>query len=225
MPKLMQKEIDKIKRKLLELAARVEDSVRLAVKSIDFQDVELAQKVIDGDQLIDEMEVDLEEDCLKVLALHQPVAGDLRFIVAVLKINNDLERIGDLSVNIAKRTLLMANFERMGITFNFPAMAELAQKMLKKSVDALVNANTALAYELWEDDDQVDEINREMYQRVQAEILKHPEKIECLIIQLTVSRVLERIADHTLHIAESVIYLVDGEIIRHKSIAHRLAGG
>jgi phosphate transport system protein len=189
----------------------------LATKSLDSRDGNLAAKVIEGDLHIDHLEVDLEEDCLKVLALYQPVAIDLRFIVAVLKINSDLERIGDLAVNIAERASFLATQRRVEIPIDFLTMSEKAQGMLRKSLDALANLDANLAYKVCASDDEVDAMNREMYRLVQDAIRKHPERLECLIHMLSASRHLERIADLATDISEDVIYMVKGEIIRHRT--------
>jgi phosphate transport system protein len=211
------KEIEKIKKMILALSAMVEESVQRAVKSLDMRDAALAQRVIDHDLDIDKKEVDVEEDCLKILALHQPVAIDLRLIIAVLKINNDLERIGDLAVNIAERSLFLAGQDRLPMRFNFVRMGEKAQTMLRKSLDSLVNLDPDLAREVCAADDEVDAMNREAYLQVQASIRRHPDKMEALIHLLSVSRHLERIADHATNIAEDVIYMCEGTIVRHHS--------
>lgn len=212
----LQREIEKLKKYILALSALVEESLHKAIKSLLERDEKLARQVIKGDEDIDQMEVDVEEECLKILALHQPVAIDLRFIVAILKINNDLERIGDLAVNIAKRAVFLSTKESVGIEFDFPRMVEIAKSMLKQSIDALVNMDTALANKVCASDDEIDSLNREMYRQIQDAIRKYPERMECLVNLLTVSRHLERIADHATNIAEDVIYMVEGEIIRHK---------
>ncbi|MEW6378522.1 MAG: phosphate signaling complex protein PhoU [bacterium] len=217
MPQHLQREIEKLKRNLLSLSTLVEESVQKAVKSIEQRNTKLAVSVIENDLKIDHTEVDVEEECLKVLALYQPVAIDLRFIVAVLKINNDLERIGDLAVNIAERATFLAAQSKVNIPFDLAGMAEKAQLMLRQSLDALVNMDSQLAREVCASDDEVDAINREMYSQVQAGINRHPEEVESLIHLLSVSRHLERIADHATNIAEDVIYMVDGEISRHKT--------
>ncbi|MFA6241892.1 MAG: phosphate signaling complex protein PhoU [Candidatus Hydrogenedentales bacterium] len=213
----MQREFEKLKKKLLALSALVEESVVNAVKSIRDHDAALAHQVIDGDMAIDEREVDIEEECQKVLALHQPVAHDLRFIIAVLKINNELERIGDASVNIAERSLFLVKDERIDIPFDFTGMAEKAHDMLHRSLDALVNEDASLAFAVIAADDEVDAINREMYGQVKDGIRRHPEHLEALIHLLSVARHVERIGDHASNIAEDVIYLIKGEIVRHKS--------
>jgi phosphate transport system protein len=147
MPYRLVSELEKIKKHVLTLGAVVEERVHKAVQAIDERDENIARQVIDGDPVIDQMEVDLEEECLKILALHQPVAIDLRFLVAVLKINNDLERIGDLAVNIAERAAFLAVNPKTDIPFDFPTMSEIVKTMLKKSLDSLVKMNDSLAME------------------------------------------------------------------------------
>jgi phosphate transport system protein len=193
----------------------VENAVHLAVKSVSERDAEMARSVIDGDEEIDQAEVDLEEDCLKLLALYQPVAIDLRYIVAVLKINNDLERIGDLALNIAERAVLLEGLPPCEIPFDFQGMAEKAKAMLRKSLDALVELDPNLASEVCRADDEVDAINREMYLIVEKGMRENPDQIETLMLMLGISRLLERIADHATNIAEDVIYMTTGQIVRH----------
>jgi phosphate transport system protein len=163
------------------------------------------------------MEVEVEESCLKILALYQPVAIDLRFIIAVLKINNDLERVGDLAVNIAERAIFLATQPEVNVELDFTTMAVKTQEMLKKSLDALVNLNAGLAREVCACDDEIDAINRQMYLTVQDAMNTHPDQIEPLTHLLSASRHLERIADHATNIAEDVIYMIEGEIVRHKT--------
>jgi len=217
MAKHLQREIENLKKKLLALGARIETSVRDATLSIEKRDAELAQKIIADDINIDNTEVEIEEDCLKILALHQPVAIDLRFIVAVLKINNDLERIGDLAVNIAERAVFLAGQPKVNISIDLVDMAHNAQLMLKHSLDALINHDAKLAHKVCAGDDIVDRMNRQMYLKVQESILKKPEQISSLIHLLSASRHLERIADHATNIAEDVIYMTEGQIARHRT--------
>jgi len=224
MPRHLQREIEKLKKKILGLGAVVEESVQKAVRAMQDRDVELANKIINNDVETDRMEVDVEEECLKILALYQPVATDLRFIVAVLKINNDLERIGDLAVNIAERGAFLATQGRINIPFNFDDMVAKTQSMLKRSLDALVNHDAELAREVCLADDEVDAINRQMYIQVQDGIRAHPEQLEALIHLLSTSRHLERIADHATNIAEDVIYMIEGEIVRHRTEDYRETG-
>ena len=217
MPKHLQREIGKLKKNILHLGTVVEESLQKAVKALQRRDDVLARSVIETDPDIDEMEVRVEEECLKVLALHQPVAIDLRFIVAVLKINSDLERIGDLAVNVAERAIFLASREPVDIPFDFAGMAWKAQAMLKKSLDALVNLDVDLARKVRAADDDVDAMNRQMYRQVEQGIREHPDRLESLIQLLSASRHLERVADHATNIAEDVIYMLEGEIVRHKT--------
>jgi len=216
MPRHLQREIEKLKKKILSLGALVEENVQRAVKSISDRDLKLANLVLGADPEIDQMEVDIEEDCLKILALNQPVAIDLRFIIAVLKINNDLERIGDLAINIAERSAFLATKENVRIPFDFPGMSGLAQAMLKKSLDSLVNLDSKSAREVIVSDDRIDAMHREMYTQIAEGIRRNMDQLDSYINLLAVSRQLERIADHATNIAEDVIYMVDGEIARHR---------
>jgi len=211
----LHKEIEAIKKELLTLGAVVEERVATAVKSLSKRDISLAEKIIDGDNDIDDMEVELEESCLKILALHQPVAIDLRVIIAVLKINNDLERIGDLAVAIAERAASLAAMREIPLPFDFARMSARVQEMLRKSLDALVQWNIGLANDVCILDDDVDEENRAMYRNVREAMTQHPDQIEQLLGCLSVSRYLERIADHATNIAEDVVYLISGSIVRH----------
>ncbi len=211
----LQKEIEVLKKELLALGAIVEERVTMAVKSLSRRDITLARRIIEGDNDIDDMEVELEENCLKILALHQPVAVDLRVIIAVLKINNDLERIGDLAVAIAERALDLSSVREIPLPFDFIGMSTRVQEMLRKSLDALVEWNIGLANDVCVLDDGVDEENRAMYRNIPEAIKQHPGQIEQLLGCLSVSRYLERIADHATNIAEDVIYLISGSIVRH----------
>lgn len=213
----MKREIGKLKKMLLSLCDVVESSFVQAVKSIKQKDSALAKKVIEADVEIDQMEINLEEECLKILALYQPVAIDLRFIITALKINNDLERIGDLAVNIAERSEFLAKQKKVDVPFDLDKMVEKTQLMLRSSLEALVDMNCDLAHRVCADDDEVDNMNRRMFEIVQDRIRAHPEHIEPLIHLLSASRHLERIADHATNIAEDVIYMVEGKIVRHKA--------
>lgn len=213
----LKKEINRLKRDILSLSAVVEENVRKAVVSVGRRDAALALEVITSDKEIDEMEVELEEECLKILALHQPVAADLRFIVAVLKINNDLERIGDLAVNIAKRSRALAKGPVVDAPVTLGEMMEKARSMLHRSLDALVDTDPAMAKEVLVLDDDVDEMHKSIYEEVRGKIEARPETAGQLIQFLTVSRNLERIGDQATNIAEDVIYLTEGKIIRHRA--------
>ena len=218
MTKHFRRELDKINKDLLVLGSMVEERVQLALKSVDAIDAHLAEKIIKTDYEIDEMEVEIEEECLKALALYQPVAIDLRFVIAVIKINNDLERIGDQAVNIAERVITISKSSGAhGFFFDYAAMGEKTQKMLQMSLDALINMDVDLAYKVLTLDDEVDKIKSDAYDRIKIAIEENQDRIGYLINLLLVSRHLERLADHTTNIAEEVIYLIEGEIVRHAS--------
>ena len=216
MPVRLQKELQKLKKRILSLGTMVEERVRMAIKAVQTRDDNLGRKIIDADREIDEIEVEIEEECLKILALHQPVAVDLRFIAAVIKINNDLERIGDQAVNIAERVVSIARRPPVTVPFDYKLMAEKTEAMLRESLDALVNLDADLAHKVCLKDDEVDDMNREIYDKVKEAIRSHPDRVGYMINLLLVSRHLERIADLTTNIAEEVIYMVEGEISRHR---------
>ena len=221
MSKHLEREIESLKKLILALSATVEDNVYKAVRSLTERDSALAEEIIKSDVSIDQTEVAIEEECLKVLALNQPVAGDLRFLVAILKINNDLERMGDLAVNIAERAMFLATREKPDVPLNLPLMAEKTKAMMKKSLDSLMKQDTALAYEVLATDDEIDAMNREMYAQIQNAIRRKPEQLESFIHLLSCSRHLERIADHATNIAEDVIYMIEGIIVRHRAEDYR----
>ncbi len=211
----LQKEIASLKEKIIYMGTEVEDRVYQATVSLINRNEKMAQAVLTGDHNIDLLEVTIEEDCLKLLALHQPVANDLRFIISVLKINSDLERVGDLAVGIAERSLFLIDQPSIAIPFDMSAMMNTVESMLTRSIEALVNQDVQKAYRVRAEDDRVDAMNREMYALVTSEIPKHPEHINILLQNLSISRHLERIADHASNIAEDVIYMVNAEIVRH----------
>ncbi|MGD9205284.1 MAG: phosphate signaling complex protein PhoU [Desulfobacterales bacterium] len=204
-----------MKKRILALGALVEERVQMAIKAIDTNDSDLADKIIKSDYEIDEMEVEIEEECLKVLALHQPVAIDLRFLIAVIKINAELERIGDQAVNVAERVGVTAKREQLDFYFDYAAMGEKVQAMLKRSLDAFIHLDYDMAFKVVLMDDEVDKIKDEAYDQIKNAIGANPDKIGYLINLFLISRHLERLADHTTNIAEQVVYLVEGDIIRH----------
>ena len=212
------RELENLKKRILSLGAMVEERVHMAIKAIDTRDGNLAAKIIAADREIDETEVEVEEECLKILALYQPVAGDLRLITAVIKITNDLERIGDEAVNIAERVSNIARRVPVTVSFDYVLMAEKAEFMLKSSLDALVKLDADLAYKVCLLDDEVDVMNRAVYDKVKDAIPDQPEGAGYLINFLLVARHLERIADHATNIAEEVIYMIKGVISRHPKV-------
>ena len=212
----LEREIQKLKRKLLSLSALIDEQLQLAVRAVIDRDEELAREVRERDEEVDRLEVEVEEECLKILALHQPVAVDLRFIISVLKINNDLERIGDLTVNISRKTLAFEGLLLVELSFELPDMSRKVQAMLRDSLDALVNFDASLASEVCARDNEVDAMKRTVRREVERVVCEHPEQAKSLLRLAAVTRNLERIADLATNIAEDAIYLIDGKIVRHK---------
>jgi phosphate transport system protein len=215
MARHLQRELERLKKRILSLGAMVEERVRTATRALEQRDMARAAQIISTDYEVDEREVEVEEECLKILALHQPVAVGLRFLTAVIKINNDLERIGDEAVNIARCVTLIARKAPLDVNLDFRAMAEKTQAMLKSSLDSLVNLDLDIAFRVLTLDDEVDEIHSSMYDQVKELIQKHPDRVGYLMNHYLISRYLERIADHATNIAEEVVYMIEGEIVRH----------
>ena len=216
MARHIEHQIAQLKNSILQFGTIVEESISRSNTALFKQDVELAQKVIADDTEIDRLEVELEEECLKVLALYQPVAADLRFVVAVLKINNDLERIGDLASNIAKTVSQLTITGPLELPEEISSMAKQVEEMVKNSLDAVVKANPDLARQVRKEDDIVDAGRHTVRKLVIQQIKKDPEKVEGLLQINSISKHLERIADMATNIAEDVIYMVEGEIVRHR---------
>ena len=216
MTRHIERQIESLKERILRVGTLVEEAISKSITALINRDVPLAQRVMANDEEIDRMEVEVEEECLKILALYQPVAADLLFVVAVLKINNDLERMGDLAKNIAKRVAQLA-----GQTIDLPAeirsMAMQAQEMVKQCLDAVVRGDPALARQVREEDDAVDAARQRVQRRVMAGIKADPENAESLLRINSVSKHIERIADMATNIAEDVVYMVEGDIVRHRS--------
>ncbi len=209
------RELEKIKKMILSLGTMVESRVNMVSDAIGDFDGKLAVKIIQADHEIDAMEVEVEEECLKLIALYQPVAVDLRFLIAVIKINNDLERIGDQAVNIAERIETISAQPKAEFFFDYAPMVEKAEFMLKKSLDSLVNLDIDEAFRVLQLDDEVDRIKSEAYDKIKAAMQQAPNHLGYLINLLLISRHLERLADHATNIAEEVIYMIEGEIVRH----------
>jgi phosphate transport system protein len=214
--KHFQRELDKIKKMILSLGALVEKRVHQIKEVLEERDVAMANEIIHLDHEIDQMEVDVEEECLKIIALHQPVATDLRFLIAVIKINNDLERIGDQVVNIAQRVVSIAKHPVAPYRFDYSVMADKAEAMLRMSLDSLVNQDLDDAIRVLHLDDEVDALKDQAYDRIKAAIADGvTEDIGYMINLLLISRHIERLADHATNIAEEVVYMIEGEIVRH----------
>ncbi|MBI9020150.1 MAG: phosphate signaling complex protein PhoU [Verrucomicrobia bacterium] len=209
-------EIEQLKKRILALSAQVEENVILAVKALRDRDEVLARKIEESDELIDAAEVEVEEEALKILALYQPVAMDLRFLTSVLKINNDLERIGDLAANIAKRARKMCKSPALPIPEELHQMGSLARDMVRDSLNAFVNLDDEMAARICEQDKTVDQLCKQVFSFIEEQGKANPDNIKYYLHMLTASRNLERIGDHATNIAEDVMYLVRGVIVRHR---------
>ena len=217
MTRHIERQIEHLKQKILLVGTLVEEAISKSITALINRDASLAQRVMASDDEIDRMEVEVEEECLKMLALYQPVAADLRFVVAALKINNDLERMGDLAKNIAKRVSQLCNGEPCELPPEIRTMAMKSQEMVKHCLDAVVNADPSLARQVREEDDAVDEARGHIRRKILQGIKSQPEKLETLLRINSVSKHIERIADMATNIAEDVIYMVEGDIVRHRS--------
>ncbi len=215
----LQREIEGLKKQLLSICALVEDQVDRAVQAVAGRDRDMATAVEERDAEVDRREVELEEECLKTLALHQPVAIDLRLVVAVLKINSDLERIGDLAVNIAHKAAALSAGPPMEMPLDLPTMWEKTRGMLRDSLDAFVNRDPARAQNVCARDDEVDRMKHEIRQKAEHIMRTQPDRLHSVLCLVAIARNLERIADHATNIAEDVIYLVEGRISRHGATA------
>lgn len=212
----LEKEIANLKKKLLQEGTLVEEILENAIHAYNNMDVDKAHGVIESDKKIDALEVEIEEDCLKVLALHRPVAIELRFIVTVLRINNDLERIGDLAGNLASRVIKISfKDEAREQIIDFSDMFSKAKFMLKQSIDALVNQDIDLAKKVVAMDDEIDALRYNLRNELKIQFKNRPEKTSVLLHNLSIIYYLERIGDLSTNIAEDVIYMIQGRIVRH----------
>lgn len=201
---------------LMDISVMVEDAINKAILALVDRRTELARDVMHGDNEIDQKEVMIEEECLKILALHQPVAADLRFIIVVLKVSNDLERMGDLAVNITERAAYLSTHPPLQVELDFPLMAEKVRMMVRESLTSLINRDTELAREVLAKDDDIDDLNRDMFVSLQDLMRSDTNTVERAVHSLSASRHLERIADLATNIAEDVVFMVEGELIRHR---------
>jgi len=209
-------ELSGLKEKILLMGSKVEESIRLAMKSLVDRDSKLARRVIQSDRDINDLEIEVDETCHRFLALHQPMAGDMRFITSSMKINSDLERQGDLAVNICERALTLNEVAPLKPFIDIPRMAAIAQEMVKVSLDSLVNRDPEMAKKVCERDDEVDNLNDQIIRELISYMLEDRANIKRALDLILVSRYLERIADHATNVSEDVIYMVQGKDIRHR---------
>ena len=216
------REIDQLKKMILKLGGLVEDRLRRACTILETKNEEQARAIMTEDWEVDDMEIRVEEECLKILALHQPVARDLRLIVSIIKINSELERIADIAVNIAKRILTINKSKTADFLFtiDYQPMAAKVLEMVKTSLDALVTEDAELARKIFLMDDEVNRLRDAVYKTVMEEIGRRSDNAACLVNIYLIARHLERIGDRAKNIAEEVIYLVEGEIVRSSEDPH-----
>jgi phosphate transport system protein len=208
-------ELDGLKQTLLAMGGLVEDQIRRAMQALLERDDVIAQEVIERDRKVNAYDVEVDEQCVNLLALHQPAAGDLRFITTAMKIVTDLERIGDQAVNIAQRVLELNREPQLKPYIDLPRMADRAQRMVKESLDAFVAGDTALARRVCAADAEVDALKEQIFRELLTFMMEDPRTVSRAIRVILISRFMERVADHATNIAEMVIYLVEGKMVRH----------
>ena len=208
-------ELDALKQTLLAMGGLVEDQIRRVMKALLERDDVMAQEVVERDRQVNTYDVEVDEQCVSLLALYQPAAGDLRFITTAMKIVTDLERIGDQAVNIAQRVLELNREPQLKPYIDLPRMAEQAQRMVKESLDAFVARDTALARQVCGEDSEVDLLKEQIFRELLTFMMEDPRTIPRAIRLILISRFMERVADHATNIAEMVVYLVEGKMVRH----------
>ena len=218
MSKHLERDLEELEHELLTQSSLVEDMIEKACRALRETRPDVATEVVARDADVDAQEVRIEEHCLKILALHQPVAIDLRRTATILKINNDLERIADLAVNVAERARSLADHPEFMIPPQLERMGRAAIAMVRMSLDAFVEQDVALARRVCRSDDEVDTLNRKVIDEIYEIMRTRPDMVEAAMHFFSASRHVERIADHATNIAEDVIYLVEGEIARHKHV-------
>ena len=216
----LEREVEYLKRDISRLGVIVVENLHRAIRAVQEGDEELARAAIALDKEVDELENKIEENVLKLLALHQPVAVDLRYLITVLKVNGELEAIGGQIENIAQRALSLLELRRLDMPYDFGSMAEKVSKMTANSLEAMIHKDQKTALLIIEADDEIDQMHAKVYGIIKDSIRQHPERLDALIHDLSISKNLERIADHAEAIAEDTIYMICGEIIRHRHKKH-----
>jgi phosphate transport system protein len=213
----LQEELDVLKARLLEMGGLAEQRVRRAVQGLAEREYALIESVLAGDEPINALQLEVDDRCLKLLALHQPMATDLRAVMAAVKINTDLERVGDLAVNIAEAAKRYAMHPPVKKLIDIPKMADMAQAMLRDALDSYVRRDMALARQVLNQDDSLDALKTQIFRELLSFMLKDPSTIEAALDLILVSRHLERIGDHATNIAEDVIFMVSARDVRHNA--------
>jgi phosphate transport system protein len=215
MPRHFEIELDQLRTNIIKMGSLVDEQIDLATMALLESNVERARLVIDRDRKVDEFDILIDSQCERIFALTQPVAMDLRLIMAALKINHELERMGDIAVNIAERAISLQHHLELLRKSRVIEMSSIAREMVKHAIDSFVNNDPALAREILPKDDLVDNLNKNIFQFLVAEMKANPEIIEAAAHVIVLSRHLERLADHATNISEDVVYLVDAKIVKH----------
>ena len=216
MERLLDEHLEKLKTRVIKMCSLVDEQVQFAIKSFEDENIELAQSVIDRDRKVNKYDVKIDKICQRIFALAQPVAMDLRYIMSSLTINSNLERIGDIAVNIAENVVLIQKKPEFYLDTKLEEMFNLTKRMLKNSIDAFIGGNPELAKEVILTDDIVDKLNTENHQILKSIMKQSPDNIEGAVALLVISRELERLADHATNIAEDVFFIVEAQLIKHK---------
>jgi phosphate transport system protein len=212
-----QDELDQLKARLLEMGGLAEDRLRLAVRGLTGRDLAVVDKVLAGDTAINQLHIEIDDRCFKLLALHQPMAVDLRMIVSAVKINTDLERVGDLAVNIAEAAARYLEHPPVKELIDIPRMADIAQEMLRDALDAYVRRDLALARQVLDRDDELDLLKTQVFRDLLTHMLRNQTTIEPSLDLILISRHLERVGDHATNVAEDVIFMVSAKDVRHQA--------
>ncbi len=215
MARLLEHDLEALKESILKMGSLVEDAIQKSIKALTERNRDLAVAVIDGDRTVNTYDVEIEEECIRLLALWQPKGSNLRFITTAIKIITDLERMGDLAVDICERAVELLDEPPLKPYIDIPRMAEAAQKMLKDSLDAFVAGDADLALSVCERDDFVDNLTHQIFNELLVYMLQDPKNITRAVRITYIAKYLERIADHATNIAEMVVYMVKGKVIRH----------
>jgi phosphate transport system protein len=224
MERFFDEELKNLKERLLRMAGLVEESIELAIEALKDQKEEPARQVMCHETEINALDVEVDEACLRLMALRQPMAGDLRFITSAMKITSELERMGDLAVNVAEQALILARLPLLKPLIDIPRMARLAQAMVRDSINAFINRDEALARSVCERDDEVDNLDEQIFRELLTYMMEDPASITRAVALILVSRNIERMADHATNVGEDVIYLAKGKTIKHHVDRKREAG-
>ena len=214
-----EKELQEIRDGLLYLGAKVEKSLELVIQALVERNADMAREIISSDNQIDQLDIELEERCIRILALRQPAAGDLRFITTAIKITGHLERIGDMVANIAEKVIILNDFPQLKPYIDLPRMGEISREMIRNSMEAMVRQDVALATKVREVDAVIDQLNEQIFRELVTFMLEDPAKIQVSLYIMQISKNLERIADHAEGIADMVIYMVTAKIVRHQVVS------